>query len=74
MSILSPFRKVSAPSDGRVGFISQDVRVAQEDACFLFHDHSECSVRCRWLFPEISVMNMDYACSLWHGLPGCSGC
>ena len=46
-----------------VGYISQDVRVTQDDACYLFNDLSKCSVRCRWLFTEISVMNMDYACS-----------
>jgi len=46
-----------------VGYVSQDVRVTQGDACCLFHDLSEYSVRCRWLFTEISVMNMDYACS-----------
>lgn len=45
-----------------VGYISRDVQVTQDDACCVFHCLPKYSVRCRWLFTEISVMNMDYAC------------
>lgn len=37
--------------------------MTQAGACCLFPDLSKCSVRCRWLFTEISVMSTDYFCS-----------